>query len=332
MKKILITLLIFCSLLITGCSSNIFESTSYNAIVLAAASIEDYNTAYNLGLYTINKNGTCEYSITYDWQKVETIDAVYSDFDVQIRKKLICYGTYIQNENEFLITLDEKTHYFTYEIQGKDSDAFKAVYTLNNINEGNVFSEKVETEEGFTALTFSTTAITAKLSENILKLSSIKNYYNGDCVEQVDFSYLSDGKTKNINYRNKVQNITYDYDYNDDGTYTVTSLYYYDTSKAPKQIIVKNTDGSTKSTLYDENGKIYCIVKSENGNTDIKKFKGTMRLYSYNDDNSYTVTVYKDSLLSKSKSILQKEEYTADNVLTKTIKYNNGKPSEEIMH
>lgn len=332
MKKILITFLIFCSLLITGCGNGIFENTSDDALVFSAASIADYDTAYNSGLYTINKNGTCEYSITYDWQKVETIDAVYSDFDVQIRKKLICYGTYIQNENKFLITLDEKTHYFTYEIQGKDSDAFKAVYTLNNINEGNVFCDKTETKEGFTSLEFSTTTITAKLSENSLKLLSVKNYCNGDCVEQVAFSYYDDGKAKNINYHNKVQNISYNYDYNDDGTYTRTSLYYYDMPNSPEQIIVKNSDGSTKSTLYDENGRIYCIVKSENGNTDVKQFKGTMRLYTYNEDNSYTVAVYKDSLLSKPKSILQIEEYTAENVLTKTIKYNNGKPSEEIMH
>lgn len=322
MKKVLITFLLLCSLFVTGCNDTIFTNTTDNTLVFSAVGIENYNTAYNQGQYVLNKDGTCEYAVTYDWQDVDSFDTFYRDFDAQIRKKTVCYGTYIQNQNEVLITLDEKKHRVTYEVQGIDSDAFKAVYTLNN---DNVFDNKVETNEGFTSSTYSTTAITAEIHENTLKLLSVKNYYNGDCMEHTQFDY-NNGQIKNIKYQNNTHDIVYSYEYNDDGTYTLTSSYYYNSSNSPERIIIKESDGSAKFTLYDKSGKIYCIIDSENGNTDIEAFKGTMHLYCYNNDNSYTVTVYKNSLLPNSKYISQIEEYNADNILTKTVKYNNGKP------
>lgn len=322
MKKVLITFLLLCSLFVTGCNDTILKNTTDNTLVFSAVGIENYSTAYNQGQYVLNKDGTCEYTVTYDWQDVGSVDTVYRDFDAQIRKKTICYGTYIQNQNEILITLDEKKHWFTYEVQGIDSDAFKAVYILNN---NNVFDNKIETNEGFTSATYSTTAITAEISENTLNLLSIKNYYNGDCVEHTYFDY-NNGQIKNIKYQNNTHDIVYSYEYNNDGTYTLTSSYYYSSSNSLERIVVKEPDGSAKFIFYDKVGKVYCTINSDDGNTDTTSFNGTMHLYCYKDDNSYTVTVYKNSLVPNSKYISQIEEYTDDNILTKTVKYNNGKP------
>lgn len=122
----------------------------------------------------------------------------------------------------------------------------------------------------------------------------------------------------------------HDYSFDKDGERTLTSSYYYDldSAKVPYLTVINNADRSARFTLYDNNGRIYCMINSQNGNTNLNSFRGTMRLYSYNDDNSYIVTVYKNSLLPKAKYIIQKELYTTDGILTETIPYNNGNPSK----
>ncbi len=154
MKKFLITLLLLCSLFVTGCSGNLFEGSKDNALVFQAISVEDYSNTYISGQYVINKDSTCEYSVSDGWQGVGALNAIYSDFDAQIRKTILCCGTYIQGENTLLLTLDEKKHYCILEVQGNDADAFKAVYSLNNPDKGNTFDNRVETDEGFTASSF----------------------------------------------------------------------------------------------------------------------------------------------------------------------------------
>lgn len=109
MKKVLITILLLCSLFVTGCSGNMFEKSEDNVLVFRAISVENYSNTYFSGQYVINRDGTCEYSVSGDWQNVKAINTDYSDFDAQIRKTTLCYGTYIQMENTLLITLDEKS-------------------------------------------------------------------------------------------------------------------------------------------------------------------------------------------------------------------------------